>query len=209
MTDSDLDTGNETGRALVREVLIRTLQAAGLKRARGQTEAAQAAAIDHLVGQLDHMTADNLRTLADVVIDHAAAPGPQQGHWPAEVLIIAWARGLQPRPFRLSRVVTSWLASVEGPKAEAGGWLVPLYRFLRRRQVPPTVYDMGTIQEQARADARQLAIVEDRIARGACGADDRDWHLAWLTDQQAARAIVDQGRGKRSTAGESTAGEAA
>lgn len=202
MTDNELDTGSEAGRALVREALIRPLRAAGLRRARGQTEAAQAAAIDHLIGQLDHMTAENLRTLADVVIDHAATPGPAQGHWPAEVLIIGWARGLQPRPFRLSRIVTSWLASIEGPKADAGGWLVPLYRFLRLRQVPPTPYDMGKITDQARADARQLAIVEDRIARGACGDTDRDWHLAWLNDQQAARAIVDQGRGKRSTAGE-------
>ena len=166
MNEGENDTGSEAGRALVREAVIRPLQAAGLRRARGQTEAAQAAAIDHLIGQLDHMTAENLRTLADVVIDHAATPGPAQGHWPAEVLIIGWARGLQPRPFRLSRIVTSWLASIEGPKADAGGWLVPLYRFLRLRQVPPTPYDMGKINWPSSKTALPAVPVAIPIATG-------------------------------------------
>ena len=194
MSDAETDAGSEAGRALVREVLIRPLLAAGLKRARNQSEATQAACLDHLIGQLDHMSADNLRTLVDVVMDAAAVPGPARGVWPAEVLILGWARGLQPRPFRLHRVVTSWLASIEGPQAEAGGWLVPLFRFLRQHHVPPTDYHMSKIKEQAREDSRMIGMIADRQARGVNSDQDRAWHAAYIADQHEARGYVDRGR---------------
>jgi hypothetical protein len=200
MSEGEVEGGGEAGRALVRETLIKPLQASGLRRGKGQTEKALADSLEHLVGQLDHMTADNLHTLADVVLDKAAAPGPQQGVWPAEVLIRAWGHGLQPRQFRLHRIVTSWLASVEGPVAEAGGWLVPLFRFLRQHHRPPTPYDLTAIREQARADNRTLALIDDRIERGVVGEQDRAWRAAWLADQREARGYVERGRTGRNGA---------
>lgn len=195
MTGQDDD--NEAGRALVRALLVQPLTDAGLRRVKGQSERGLADALAHLVGQLDHMTADNLRTLADVVLEHAARAGAGQGYWPAEVMILAWGRGLQPRPFRLHRIVTSWLASVEGPVAEAGGYLVQLLRFLRKHCRPPTAYDLTAIREQAREDNRMLGLIGDRIARGVVAEEDRRWHAAYLEDQRMARGFVDQGQAQR------------
>lgn len=203
MTDeTETAAQDESGRALVRRMLIERLQNAGLTRARGQSEKALADSIAHLVAALDHMTAENLHTLADVVIDHAASPGASRGQWPAEVLIIAWAKALQPRPFEMHRMVTSWLASVKGPDAEAGGYLVQLYRFLRQHRRPPLAYDLSvSIMEAAREDNRRLTLIADRIARGVAVADDLAWHEAYMRDEMQARSYVDQGRTARAAAG--------
>jgi len=201
MTDTDTDVTQEAddqiSRARVREVLINPLQAAGLRRPKGLTERGHADSLTHLVGQLDHMTADNLRTLADVVMDHAALPGAAQGFWPTEVMIKAWAQGLQPRPFRLHRVVVSWLACIEGPKAEAGGWLVPLFRFLRSKHRPPLAGDWHEIRAEADADSRRLSMIADRRARGAMTDEDRQWMAQYQADQSTAQQFVDQGRARR------------
>jgi hypothetical protein len=188
---------DEIGRSLVRRLLIDRLRNAGLSRARGQKEAALAEMLDHLASQLDHMTSDNLMSLADAVLDHASAPGPTQGQWPREVMIIAWGRGLQARPFRLHRIVTSWLASREGPIAEAAGYEVQLLRFLRRHQRPPTEYDLTECKAAAREDNRLMCLITDRIARGVVQDVDRDWHSAYLADQQLARSMVDRGQDAR------------
>lgn len=193
----------EAGRALVRRLLIERLQNAGLVRARRQSEKALADSIAHLVATLDHMTAENLHTLADVVLDHAASAGAAKGQWPAEVLILSWAKALQPRPFEMQRIVTSWLASVEGPVAEAGGYLVQLYRFLRWYRRPPLAYDLAvTIRDAAREDNSRLTLIAHRIACGvAVAADDLAWHEAYLRDEMQARSYVDQGRSRRAAAG--------
>ena len=191
------DVQDDAGRVLVRSLLIRPLQDAGLRRAKGQSERALADALDMMVTQLDHMAADTLRTLAESVLLRAAAPGADQGVWPAAVLIIAWGHGLQRRPFRLARVVWSWLGSIEGPTAEAGGYLVPLLRFLRTHRRPPTQYDLSEIKASAREDNRRLSLIADRMERGTVQAEDRAWHSAWLADQQLARQFVDKGRADR------------
>lgn len=194
MSDSD---ECETGRAQVRDLLIKPLVDAGLKRARGQSERMLSDALAQIVAQLDHMTGENLRTLADAVLRQATLPGNGQGQWPAAVMIIAWGHGLQLRPFRLHRIVTSWLASVEGPVAEAGGYLVQLLRFLRQHKRPPTPYDLNAIRDQAREDNRRLTILADWAARGTIGEADRQWYEAYLEDQRMARNFVDQGQDKR------------
>ena len=106
---------------------------------------------------------------------------------------------MQPRPFRLHRIVTSWLASVEGPVADAGGYLVQLFRFLRRHCRPPTAYDLTSIKQQAAEDNRRLAMISDRTARGAASQDDEAWHAAYLADEQQARGFVTHGNGTRAT----------
>ena len=194
MSDHDDD---EAGKQAVRDLLIQPLTDAGLKRQRGLSDRAQKEALALLVRDLDHMSSENLRTLCDAVLRQATLPGPGLGHWPAAVMIIAWGHGLQVRPFRLHRLVTSWLASIEGPQAEAGGWLVQLFRFLRQHKRPPTKFDLAEIREQAREDNRYLSVVVDWVACGTATQDKRQWYEAYLRDQQMARDFVDQGRARR------------
>jgi hypothetical protein len=196
---------DDIGRGLVRRLLIEPLNVAGLKREyrpgkRGKdkrdcevAEQMHAAAMELLMRDLDHMNSDNLLTLCDSVLRQATLPGPAQGHWPAAVMIIAWGHGLQARPFRLHRIVTSWLASREGPIAEAAGYEVQLLRFLRRHQRPPTQYDLTECKALAREDNRQMCLIADRIERGVVQDADREWHAAYLADQQLARSMVDRG----------------
>lgn len=194
MSDHDDD---EAGKQAVRDLLIQPLTDAGLKRPKGLSVADHARAVAMLVRDLDHMSPENLRTLCDAVLRQATLPGAGQGCWPAAVMIIAWGHGLQVRPFRLHRLVTSWLASVEGPMAEAGGYLVQLLRFLRQHKRPPTKFDMAKVKEQAGEDNRHLSVVEDWVARGTAAPSERDWLEAYLRDQQMARDFVDQGRARR------------
>jgi hypothetical protein len=112
-------------------------------------------------------------------------------------LIIGWAEALQPRPWAMKRIVSSWLASVRGPEAEAGGWLVQLYRFLRDKPRAPLPGDILALQRQSADDSRSVALIRDRMARGVQRPDDQQWLAAYLADEAQARAFVDQGRAKR------------
>lgn len=187
----------EAGRAQVRELLIRRLQDAGLTRAKGQGEPALMRSLDNMMDRLAYMTPDNLRTLADVVIDLAQRPGGGSGVWPSEVAMYQLASGLQVRPFRMSRVVWSWLGSVEGPVAEAGGYLVELFRFLRRFQRPPLPGDMREIRDRAAENNRQRGLIADRVKRDVIRPDDQAWMEAYLSDEREARGYVDQGHAGR------------
>jgi hypothetical protein len=189
---------NDAGRGLVRRVFVDPVTQAGLGRPRGMTAGAFDAGLDRLITALDHMGAENLATLAEAVVAHAAqSTGQARGLWPAFVLVQSWAHGLQPRPFRLSRIVTSWLASVEGPVAQAGGYEVQLLRFLRRAQRPPLPADVAECKAQAIEDRRRLERVQERLANGVAWDEDRAWHAAFLGDQAQAAAFIDQGRAVR------------
>jgi len=198
------DTGqgvqNDVGRAVVRRCFVDVVVAQGLQRPRGMSAGVFEQGLSHLIGQLDHMGAENLATLADAVIGAAAKSGPDMGRWPAFVLVQSWANGIQRRPFRMHRIVTSWLASIEGPIAEAGGYLTELFQWLRRYQRPPTQFDLGQIKAQATENNRRRALIEDRIMRGVVQPDDQEWHSAYLADAAQARDFVDQGRAGRAAA---------
>jgi hypothetical protein len=195
----------KAGRAQVRDLLVNRVDAAGLVRRRGVSEAVHAALIDRLCDHLSYMSADNLRTLAELVIE--AGDGPARTWWPAEVTVRGLAGALQARPLAQHRIVASWLASVEGPVADAGGWLVELYRFLARHRRPPLAMDQRQLREEAAANNRRLGIVQDRIERGAAQDDDRAWLARYLQDGREARAIVDAGRATRAVKGAEPGGE--
>lgn len=193
--DGDED---KAGRAGVRGLLVARLRDAGLKPARGQTEAAVDAQADRLVDRLAYMWADNLETLADCILDQAVKPGPGQGRWPSEITILSMAEGLQKCPLGEKRIVRSWLASVEGPKAEAGGYLVTLYRWLRRHQRPVLKGDMTmTILPQAEEDASTLRRLRRWRDEGSASEEERRWLAAWEVDEAEARAIIDRARAER------------
>lgn len=183
------------GRTRVRQVLVARLQEAGLKPCRKQTAAAHEEMWGRLADQLAYMEPENLLTLADQVM--ALAEGPRHDQCPAEVTIRAVAHALQRPPFEEHRIVSSWLASVEGPVAEAGGYLVELYRWLRQHGRPPLTWDMKKIREQAAENNRQVTLLRDRGERGVIQPADREWLEAWAKDQQSARRIVREGQNRR------------
>jgi hypothetical protein len=185
----------ETGRAAVRLHLITPLQQAGLRRPPRVTVEALDDMLARLVTYLAYMSPANLATLAETCINNAG--GARHDEWPSEVLIRSWAHGLQARPFEEHRIVASWLASVEGPVAEAGGWLVELYRYLRRRQIPPSPYDQTQMRREAQDNARRIILIRERIAVEKASPEERGWLEAYLADQRRAEAIVDQGKTKR------------
>ncbi|WP_422074124.1 hypothetical protein [Tranquillimonas rosea] len=190
----------KAGRDRVRSCLFDLLDQAGLVRKRGVSAEAHDQARKRLIDHLAYMDEANLLTLAEVVMDHA--DGPQQNVMPAEVTIRNLAHGLQAPPFAEKRIVSSWLASVEGPIAEASGHLVELYRFLRANGRPPMAFDLTQIKERAGNNQRQRQLVGDRIERAAASAADREWLEAYLQDERAARALVAQGQDKREAAHE-------
>jgi hypothetical protein len=198
--DTDAGNANEGGRAVVRRCFVDVVAAQGLARPKGMSVAVFDAGLDQLIGQLDHMGAENLLTLAEAVVAAAAKPSPDVGRWPAFVLVQAWANGIQRRPYRMSRIVTSWLASIEGPVAEAGGYLTELFRWLRAHQRPPTTFDLTKIKESSAENMRRVARIEERLSHGQGSQDDREWHSAYLADRAQARDVVDQGRAARALA---------
>lgn len=180
------------GKAQVQTLLIDRLDAAGLQRPKGLSVQKHEAAKGWLAEHLAYMSADNLMTLAESVLDSARGRV-----WPTEAVIREFARALQPPPPTVKRLIGSWLASVEGPKAEAGGYLVELYRYLLTSPHPPLPMDQRTIMERASANSRRCEIVRDRIARDVAQQEDRDWLAAYERDRQIARDILDGGRAKR------------
>jgi hypothetical protein len=196
------DDHEATGRQAVRDRLLLRCAEAGLGKPRGLTVEAFGRMQGRLVDRLDHMTPENLDTLAELVIDQAGAAKPL---WPAEATVLFLAKALQPRPFGLSRIVTSWLASVEGPIAEAEGWVVELYRHLRTRGTPPGKFDVVKLREEAQANRRAMALIQERQSRGSASQHDLDWAGAYERDRQAAAAIVAAGVARRDERGNSDA----
>lgn len=185
----------ETGRAQVRRHLIDRLDEAGLRRGHGMTVEAHAAKVERIVAALAYMTPANLITLAELTL--ANAQGGFKDSWPPEAAVLNWGRSLQAPPLRENRIITSWLASVEGPPARASGTHVELFRFLRRRLVPPGPYDRAQIRAEADRNARTLAVYRERIGKGVAHADERAWVADYLRDRAAAEAIIDLGEAKR------------
>ncbi len=185
------------GRAMVRAGLIDRLCDAGLQRPLKVRAGGFAVMCEALVARLAYLSPENLETLADVILTHAAAQPGTVKRWPAEVLVVAWAGALQRRPFEQSRIASSWLRSIEGPQAEAAGYLPELYRWLRRHGRPPLPGDLRGLRETAAENARRADLVRGRIARDVAQPEDRDWLAAWLRDAQEARDFVAAGMAGR------------
>lgn len=199
MTDRE---NAKPGKALVRELLLDRLTEAGLARRRGTSVQAHEVGMKRLAESLGYMTEDNLRTLAETIMDQAA-----DGCWPPEIHIRQLAHALEAPPIAEARVVSSWLASVRGPEAQAEGWLVELYRFLRARRQPPQPWDARRLRAEAEDNARRLELLRERLERGAASAEDRGWLAAWERDSRAAEAVVARGRDRRVAQEQQTAGQ--
>ncbi|MCJ8139501.1 hypothetical protein [Falsirhodobacter halotolerans] len=193
MTTGQHDDATE-GREAVRVHFVQRLRDAGVERPKGMTEASYADMMKGLVEWLAYMRVDNLITLAELVLNATPA---WKGKCPSELYIRQTANNLQGKPPAENRIFTSWLASVEGPTALAGGYLVELFRFLRARGVPPSAYDMRKIHEEADANQRTRILIEGRISRDTATPEDRQWMAAWAADKRMANDIVRTGAERR------------
>lgn len=202
----DEEEAFEAGRTVVRDLLVNRLTTAGLRPRKGVSPAAHAKTMDHLVTWLAYMAPDNVTTLAESILTHAAKTGPDMGLWPSELLIRNWAEAMQPKPFRLHPIVASWLRSREGPTAQAGGYLVELLRWLKRHKRPVGTYDMIAIKEAAADEQRRIAAIRDRIEADRAAAGDHEALAAWQRDWAEALQYVDEGNAGRAAKAAATDG---
>ncbi|MEI4470938.1 hypothetical protein [Frigidibacter sp. MR17.24] len=184
-----MDGEAKSGKTLVRELLIDRLDEAGLQRPRRVTSEVHEATKKRLAEGLAYMDAENLVTLAELLMGVA-----KDGLWPAEVVVRHMAHGLQAPPARESRIFNSWLASIEGPKAVADGTLVELYRFLVQRGVPPGPTDRRAIAERAGQNTRRIQLIRERVEPSP---EETAWLAAYRRDEAVAREIVEAGNKKR------------
>lgn len=181
------------GRARVKEHLWDRLDQAGLQRPKGMTIEAYTGMQARLADRLAYMLPENLATLAEIVIDN---PAPRGRCW-SEVLLLGEAKALQTPPVTDLPIVTSWLASIEGPAALAGGFAVELFRHLRRTGRPPRPYDLTRIREEAANNARQIELVSNRQVRDVASAEDKAWLEAYRRDHERVRQIIAEGQARR------------
>lgn len=186
-------------RAMVREYLIHPLESAGLQRGPRVKVADHEALLDRMQDRLGYLSPGLLSALAEAVL--RLAEGPLQNTWPSWATIWNNATRLMPPPDDESHIMTTWLASIEGPVARAGGYLVELHSFLRRHGRPPGSYDMAKIRERAGENQRRRLRVEEWVAKGHAKAEDRDWLDAYLRAQAHCEALVRTGEEKRAAKG--------
>ncbi|KQI66978.1 hypothetical protein AN189_18030 [Loktanella sp. 3ANDIMAR09] len=185
------------GRERVRVLFWQRLDDAGLLRPRGKSVEEFAQMRARVSERLAYMTGDNLMTLADIVIQNATGRGVPRVHCWSEAAIMTHAKGMQTPPPLEFPIVSSWLASVEGPPAIIGGYEVELYRHLSRTGMPPGPYDMSRIKAAGAEAARRHAITAERIARGTAMQSDRDELAAYQAHRQTVARIVAAGVARR------------
>ncbi len=186
-------------RAKVREYLIQPLERAGLVRPPKMTAAEHEAMLDKLQDRLGYLPPELLSTLAEVLL--RLAEGPLLNRWPAFATIWNNAMRLMPPPDDEAHIMTSWLASIEGPVARSGGYLVELHEFLRRHGRPPGSYEMGKIREAAADNGRRRQRIEEWIAKGHAKGEDRQWLDWYLRRLAQCEALVRAGEDKRAAKG--------
>lgn len=184
------DSAEETPKARVRRILIDRLKDAGVERPKPMKVSTLEAMFDKLVDRLTYMNPENLETLAETILDCAAQNGRVL---PPEIVIRQWAESLQAMPREKARIVTSWLSSVEGPKAIKDDIEVELYDFLVREQVPPRPYEARQIRQEAERRRRDMALITERRAKGVASATEIKHQDDFLRARDKVRAIIEAG----------------
>ena len=162
---------SEAGRARVRRLLVVPLQLDGLKRrtGRGLTAEDHDAFLVKLCDRLQYMTDDGLRVLGESVLH--LAEGKDRSVWPTFATVWNTAVRIEAPPDDERHIMTTWLRSIEGPHARAGGYLVELHAWLRRYGIPPSAFAMERLRAEAderrRRHARFRRLAERGEASGA------------------------------------------
>ena len=179
-----------SNRERVRVLFVERIASSGVKPFGKQTVAQHIETLKKLGDYASHLSEQSLDALSDEVLGAAAAA---RGVCPSELAIRMMVDGKEPRPFEMAPIVTSWLASIEGPQAEAGGYLAQLYRHLRDHPRPVLVHDLTLVKKKAADDRQREAMVRERIERGRATDEERRWLSALVEDLRRARAIVEAG----------------
>ncbi|SDX90045.1 hypothetical protein SAMN05444336_112105 [Albimonas donghaensis] len=187
MEDAEKDV---PGRTRVREILIRPLEAKGLRRKRGVKAEDHAKTVERLVGRLAYMTPDGLRALAEVV--HRLAGGRARDEWPSEQVVLRFADGIEKAPPASDRLLTSYMGSAAGRVAwgESPFLAAELANFLIRRRRPPLDADWPGIRVRAGNRRRELAAAGRRQGEGRDSEADRSELEAWRRAEPQVRALV-------------------
>lgn len=183
------------GRHAVRTLFWDRLDEAGVVRPKGLTVDQYNALRDRMADRLSYMAAPNLTTLAQLMID--AAQGPWRNRCPEEVVIWNQAKALQQPPLREHPIYTSWVRSIEGPPALAGGYLVELAQFVAKTFRAPFEYELASIKEAADANARRLHLTEGRAERGTAPRDDLQWAAWYVRERDRLSQVVADGMAHR------------
>lgn len=187
---------NLSGRDAVRTILIQRLETAGLKRPKCcKSDTDFDAMKRRLVDFLAYLSAPSLEALSDQLLSYAA--GKDRDLWLSEQIIRQMAEALERRPAEEAPIVTSWLASVEGPRALAAGHAVEMLRHLRKKRSVLMPYDRTMITEDAERNRRQRQLISERQRDGIDRLEDRQWLAEYAADLHLVEALVSRGEQTR------------
>ena len=133
--------------------------------------------------------------------------GKDRDLWLTEQIIRQMAEALEHRPAEEAPIITSWLASVEGPRALAAGHAVEMLRYLRKKRSALMPYDRKMIADDADRNARQRQLISERQRDGIDRVEDRQWLAEYAAEMRLVEALV--ARGDQSRAEKQAAAQAA
>jgi hypothetical protein len=167
----------------VQALLVEPLFRRGFGRPTTVNAAGFEAMVDDLRQRLAYMTDQNLAALEEVV---AANPGgPNKDRFPIANVILSHAAQIQAPGDDASPLMRAVFAHALGLDAITGGWAPELLAWLRKHRRFPTDYAVRDIRDQAASNARQMAIFDERLARGETLRDSEE---AWRAGRKAALA---------------------
>jgi hypothetical protein len=181
-------------RARVRRVFVEPLLADGLKRAKGVTDEAHQAFVEKLCDRLAYLDEALLTTLREVVL--SLATGQLRNTWPVYATILNNAALLRQPPDDDRHIMTTWLRSIEGPRARDNGTLVELHSFLRRHGRPPNSFDLNGpngIVARAAENRRRRAVIVEWVTAGRAPPEDVAWLNAYAERLTYCEALVRDG----------------
>jgi len=153
------------GEKQVRRVLVEPLERRGLARPTSLTKAAYDAMVDDLCQRLAYMSAGNLAALEEQAAAHPG--GKDKDRVPIANNLLKWAAEIQPPGDDASPLIRAVFAHGLGQDALMGGWAPELLGDLKKNRRWPGGFAIKGIRERADEPVRQMAKLDERLARGA------------------------------------------
>ena len=162
------------GEKRVRDVLIGGLYRRGLMRPAGQSGQQFEEMVADICARLAYMSAPALMALEEQCAAHPG--GRSQDRFPIGAQILKWAAAIEPPPDSASPLIRAVFAHAIGRAALDEGWAPELLEHLRRHRAWPTPYVLSSLREAGDGPARQMARIEDELARhGECSPTASAW----------------------------------
>jgi hypothetical protein len=188
----DSDTGHtETKRDRVRRILLDPLRDNGFRFKRGVSEEEACSRLNAIADDLAYMSDDGLKALR--VSMRFKGEGASRTFWPSRASFIGFAEAFERSPLEEAPALLRWFASVEGPKALAGGIHVAQYLFWTRNKRPPmSPADRKAVEDHAAQIADRAMRVRDKLDRGVEPfADDTHWYVRFLETEARVRGYIE------------------